>query len=218
VPTPGARVSPVSLGPLLPAVTVAEPDDARWLVEVLAECGYTSVEITLRTSRALEAIGEAVRVAPPGFTVGAGTVIDPQQVDDVAALGAGFVVTPGYSGRIVAACRDAWIDVIPGIGGATDAMRAIGDEVTRVKVFPARELGGPAFVDALSAPFPRLQFLPSGGVSASDAARYLSIPAVFAVSGSWMLSATTLRDRNRDAALASCRAALDVVAGSRGQG
>jgi 2-dehydro-3-deoxyphosphogluconate aldolase/(4S)-4-hydroxy-2-oxoglutarate aldolase len=210
-----AAVPPVPLGDLLPVVTIHDPDDAPWLVDVLAETGYCAVEITLRTDAALPAIRAAVEVAPPGFSVGAGTIVDARQVSIVNDLGARFVVSPGYSTPVVAASRAVGLDVVPGIGSASDAMRAIADEVFRVKVFPVRELGGPAFIEALASPFPQLQFLPSGGVARDDAGQYASIPAVFCVSGSWMISAKAVRDRDRPAAIAESRAALESIA-SRG--
>jgi len=217
MPASPTVASPVPMGALLPVVTVSDPDIAPWLVGVLAESGYRAMEITLRTDAALSALRAAVEAAPAGFAVGAGTIVSARQVDAVAELGAHFGVTPGYSSDVVEASRAVGLDVVPGIGSASDAMRAVADEVFRVKVFPARQLGGTSFIEALASPFPQLQFLPSGGVAAADVAQYLSIPAVFCVSGSWMISAEMLRIRNRQAAISACRAALESAVSSRGE-
>ncbi|WP_374316353.1 bifunctional 4-hydroxy-2-oxoglutarate aldolase/2-dehydro-3-deoxy-phosphogluconate aldolase, partial [Microbacterium sp.] len=105
----------------------------------------------------------------------------------VASAGAAFAVTPGYDHAVAARLAATGVPLIPGIATPTEAMRAIADGFAHVKVFPAGQLGGPGYLDALNGPFPGLRYLPSGGVDGATLADYLARPHVFAASGSWMV-------------------------------
>jgi 2-dehydro-3-deoxyphosphogluconate aldolase/(4S)-4-hydroxy-2-oxoglutarate aldolase len=130
--------------------------------------------------------------------VGAGTVVDPELVDRAVAAGATFIVTPGFSRRVVERCLEVGVSVIPGVSGATDIMSALEYGLTVLKVFPADALGGPQTVKALSGPFPRVRFVPTGGVTATSAPDYLALDSVAAVGGSWMTPSQAVADRQFD--------------------
>ena len=201
--------------PLVPVVVLDRAEDAVPLGEALLAGGITAVEITLRTDAGLVAIGLTAR-ALPDLTVGAGSVLTTDHVDQVVDAGAAFVVSPGLHVPVVARCGERSVPALPGVATASELMTAVNLGLTEVKFFPAALLGGPAAIRALSAPFPGMSFLPSGGVNPGNLADYLSLPCVPAVSGSWMVDPTLIRDGNwaeitrlSTAAIASAGTALD---------
>lgn len=171
---------------ILPVVVLDRADQAVPLGEALLAGGITTMEITLRTAAGLEGIRRAREVA--GLRVGAGSVLTPEHVDQVVAAGAEFIVCPGLSAAVVDRAREHGVEILPGVATATDVMAAVALGLDRVKLFPAGLLGGPAYIRALSAPFPGMRFVPSGGVSAANLADYLAIAVVDQVSGSWMVT------------------------------
>lgn len=169
----------------MPVVVLEDAASAIPLAEALLAGGIPGAEITLRTSAGRDAIAAVAGL--DGFTVGAGTVITLAQLKDVVAAGARFAVSPGYDPVLVDAARALGIDLLPGVATPTELQRAVVDGVDTVKLFPAARLGGLEAVRDLSAPFPGVRFVPSGGVSAANAGQYLAHPMVPAVCGSWMV-------------------------------
>ena len=169
---------------VLPVLTINAASNARPLARALKMAGLPCAEVTFRTAAAADAIREMA--ADPDMTVGAGTILTVEQVEAAAEAGAGFVVSPGFSSRVVAACLERGLPVIPGIATATDIQMALDAGITLVKLFPAEAIGGPKMLHALSAPFPMVRFIPTGGIDASNITDYLRHPAVVAVGGSWM--------------------------------
>jgi 2-dehydro-3-deoxyphosphogluconate aldolase / (4S)-4-hydroxy-2-oxoglutarate aldolase len=202
--------------PIIPVVVTDRPGVAGELTSALAEGGVRCAEVTLRTPRALEVLAKMVADAPAGFAVGAGTVLDPDQVDAVADAGATFVVSPGFDVEVVERAQERGLDVLPGVATATEVQRARRAGVSVVKFFPADRLGGLDTIAALAPVFPEIGFVPSGGVDAETLSRYLAHPAVPAVSGSWLaprreldagdVSAVTERARQAIARAAEARA------------
>lgn len=170
---------------VVPVITIDDASRAVDLASALAAGGIDCAEVTLRTPAGLAAIA-AIAAALPTFTIGAGTVITPADVDRVTDAGAQFVVSPGFDEAVVDRARELGALPVPGVATATEVQRALRAGLDHLKLFPAAQLGGRAMVDALAAPFPSLRLLPSGGVTAENAADYAASPAVFAVSGSWM--------------------------------
>jgi 2-dehydro-3-deoxyphosphogluconate aldolase / (4S)-4-hydroxy-2-oxoglutarate aldolase len=177
--------------PVVPVVVLDHPDQAVPLGEALLAGGIDVMEVTLRTDAGLEAIRRLAGL--PGLLVGAGSVLVPGQVDQVVDAGARFVVSPGLSVDVVARCRTRDVPALPGVATASELMTAVSLGLDEVKFFPAGLLGGPAAIRALAAPFTRMAFMPSGGVKAGNMADYLAVPAVPAVSGSWMVDPALLR-------------------------
>ena len=120
------------------------------------------------------------------------------QVDAAAAAGARFVVSPGISVEVVERCREQGLLCLPGVATPTDTMTAIALGLDTLKLFPAGTIGGPAAVRALSGPFPQVQFVPTGGITAETARSYLDLPAVLAVGGSWMVPRAAIREGDWD--------------------
>jgi 2-dehydro-3-deoxyphosphogluconate aldolase / (4S)-4-hydroxy-2-oxoglutarate aldolase len=169
---------------VLPLLTPVHTDDALVAARSLADAGRGTLEVALRSEVALEALA---RAADGPVMVGAGTVRRVEQVDAVVAAGARFVVTPGFHAPIVGRCLELGVPVLPGVATPGEAMAALDLGLHAVKLFPAAQLGGPGAVRALAGPFPDLRVVPSGGVTREDAADYLALPTVLAVSGSWVL-------------------------------
>jgi 2-dehydro-3-deoxyphosphogluconate aldolase / (4S)-4-hydroxy-2-oxoglutarate aldolase len=188
---PMSALDVIAAAGVLPVVVVDDAAAAAPLGAALAAGGLPCVEVTFRTAAAQDAIARLA--AEPGVLVGAGTVVDPRQADRAVEYGARFVVSPGFDRVIVDRCRTLGVPVIPGLATATEAMAALRAGVEVVKLFPAGPLGGLAMVGALAGPFPRLRFLPTGGIGERDVAGYLAHPAVLAVGGSWVAERALVR-------------------------
>lgn len=173
---------------IVPVIVLDDPDLARPLGDALAEGGLPCAEVTFRTARAAEAL--KLMTQDTRLVVGAGTVLTVEQVDAAIEAGATYIVTPGYSRDVVRACQDRGIPVIPGVATPTEIQMALADGITMVKFFPAEAIGGTRALSAMAAPFPMLQFIPTGGISAGNLEDYLALPSVVAVGGSWMASAS----------------------------
>lgn len=196
--------------PIVPVVVLHDVALAIPLGEALLAGGITVAEITLRTGAGLPAI-EVLASRLPELHVGAGSVLVADQVDQVVDAGAQFVVSPGLSVAVLARSKDRGIPALPGVATASELMTAVSLGLTEVKFFPAGLLGGPAGIRSLAAPFTDMSFMPSGGVNPNNMADYLAIPAVPAVSGSWMVDPDLLAQGRWDdvtsrsaAAFSSC--------------
>jgi 2-dehydro-3-deoxyphosphogluconate aldolase / (4S)-4-hydroxy-2-oxoglutarate aldolase len=174
----GARIIPVLT---VPSAAMAGP-----LAEALAAGGARCVEVTFRNPAAEDVL--RTMAAHGGLSVGAGTVLTPEQAERAVAAGAGFVVSPGFDADVVERCRQLDVPVVPGVATATELQAALKSGVETVKLFPAERLGGVATLAALAAPFPGVRFIPTGGIGPDQVSGYLSHPAVLAVGGSWMAS------------------------------
>jgi 2-dehydro-3-deoxyphosphogluconate aldolase / (4S)-4-hydroxy-2-oxoglutarate aldolase len=171
---------------LLPVVVLQDAADASPLAAALTAGGLRSVEVTFRTDAAAEAI--RIMSENPDLLVGAGTVLTPAQVDAAVGAGAKFVVSPGFSTRVVTYCQSLGLPVFPGAATATEIQMALDAGLEIVKFFPAEQIGGAKMIKALSAPFRSVRFIPTGGVNTRNLADYLALPSVFAVGGTWMVA------------------------------
>jgi 2-dehydro-3-deoxyphosphogluconate aldolase / (4S)-4-hydroxy-2-oxoglutarate aldolase len=181
----------IALHRLIPVVVLDTAGPAERLGRALLAGGLPLAEITFRTDAAEAAI--TALAADPRLLIGAGTVIHPSQVERAVAAGARFIVSPGFNPHVVARARELGVLVIPGVATATEIMTALDAGLQTVKLFPAESAGGPAAVKALSAPFPGLRFVPTGGITQDSMPRYLAHPAVTAVGGSWMVAPELIR-------------------------
>jgi 2-dehydro-3-deoxyphosphogluconate aldolase/(4S)-4-hydroxy-2-oxoglutarate aldolase len=179
---------------VIPVVVADETGDADPLGDALKAGGLPVAEVTFRTATAVEFLRLLAR--DRDLLVGAGTVVRPDQVDLAYAAGAHFVVTPGFSARVVDRCRELDLTVIPGVATATELMAAVDHGCGLVKFFPAQLSGGVAMIRALQGPFSEVRFIPTGGIDATNAAEYLAVRSVAAVGGSWMVASELLRKRD----------------------
>jgi 2-dehydro-3-deoxyphosphogluconate aldolase/(4S)-4-hydroxy-2-oxoglutarate aldolase len=179
---------------VVPVVVIDDAAAAAPLARALVDGGLPIAEVTFRTPAARDAIREMAGV--DGMLVGAGTVLRPEQVDSAVQVGAQFIVSPGFSAAVVKAAQARHVPVISGVATATEIQMALDCGLELVKLFPAEAVGGLATVTALSAPFPSVRFIPTGGITEASAASYLAHPAVLAVGGSWMVAADLLAAGN----------------------
>jgi 2-dehydro-3-deoxyphosphogluconate aldolase / (4S)-4-hydroxy-2-oxoglutarate aldolase len=195
-------------------VVVMDSLEAAWpLADALAAGGLGCVEVTLRTSVALDAL--RALSGRNDLLVGAGSVRSAQQAEEAVGAGARFIVSPGFSDAVVERCRELDVAVLPGVATPTEIMRALDAGLEVVKLFPAVLLGGAGGVRALAAPFPSVRFVPTGGVGRADLAEYLSLPAVLAVGGSWMVAPDLLRAGRFDEVRRLAREAVTLATAVR---
>lgn len=172
--------------PVLPVLTIERLDDAVPLARTLVEAGLPVLEVTLRTSVALEAIAR-IAVEVPDAIVGAGTMLRPLDLEQVADAGAHFAIAPGATDALYAAARTTAIPFLPGIATASELMRGLEHGHRRFKFFPAAAMGGPTALKAFAGPFPQVRFCPTGGIDADSAPGYLALANVLTVGGAWMV-------------------------------
>ena len=168
---------------ILPVVVLDRAADAMPLAEALVRGGIDCAEITLRTPAGLPGIAMLRDLA--GFTVGAGTVLTVADVKACVEAGARFIVSPGFDRDVVRASLDAGVDAIPGVSTSSEIMAGVAMGLTVLKCFPAEQLGGAGWIKAVRGPFPEVRFVPSGGVSADNAASYAG-SGVAALGTSWV--------------------------------
>ncbi len=194
--------------PVIPVLVVHAADHAAALAQALVNGGLPALEVTLRTPAALDVIAAMATV--PGGIVGAGTVLTPDDVAAAKSAGARFAVSPGATDRLIDACLDHDLPLLPGAATATEAMRLLERGFTTQKFFPAEAAGGAAALRAIGGPLPQVRFCPTGGVSPANAADYLALPNVLCVGGSWVApgDAVASGDWDRIEALARAAAVL----------
>jgi 2-dehydro-3-deoxyphosphogluconate aldolase / (4S)-4-hydroxy-2-oxoglutarate aldolase len=169
---------------IVPVLVIDDIAHARKLAEALVAGGLPALEVTLRTPIALDAIRAMAEV--PGGMVGAGTLLTPADVKAAKAAGATFGVSPGATDRIIDACSEWDLPLLPGAATATEVMILLEKGFTIQKFFPAEASGGAPALKAIGAPIPQVMFCPTGGVSLKNARDYLSLPNVICAGGSWV--------------------------------
>ena len=177
---------------IVPVIRLDTPEDAPPLAEALCDGGLPVAEITFRTEAAEESL-RILRRRYPDMLLGAGTVLSACQADAAAAVGADFIVSPGFSPKVVEHCLSKGYPVYPGVCTPTEVEAALGYGLTELKFFPAEAAGGLAMIRALSAPYPSVRFMPTGGLHPQNVGTYLACPAVFACGGSWMAPDSMIR-------------------------
>ncbi len=171
---------------LIPVVVIKNLDDTEKILSALKNDGINCAEITFRTACAKEAIALACDKFPD-MNVGAGTVINGQQCLDALNAGAKFIVSPGLSVEVAEICRANDVPYYPGCVTPTEIMQALDLGITTVKFFPANVYGGLKALKALSAPFPQVKFIPTGGVNRDNLDEFLAFDKVAAVGGSFFV-------------------------------
>jgi len=191
------------MAPVIPVLVLDGSLDPAALAATLVEAGLPVIEVTLRTPGALDAIRAMASV--PGAVVGAGTVLDEAQLAQAMDAGSRFIVSPGLTHPMALAARDTGIPFLPGVATASDIMRGLDVGLDRFKFFPAESSGGIPALTALSGPFGRVRFCPTGGITADTAKDWLALDAVLCVGGSWLVrpgetDLATVAKRAREAA------------------
>lgn len=202
----------VSAAPVIPVVVIDDATQAAAMAHALVAGGLPVIEVTLRTPAAVAAIA-AIKAAVPGAILGAGTVIDPAQIDVVMEAGAVFAVSPGATDVLLTACAQKGLPILPGAATASETMKLLEGGYRFQKCFPAEPAGGVPYLKSLSSPLPDAQFCPTGGVTPQSAPDYLALPNVVCVGGSWVApkAAMAAGDWEQIEALAREAAALKTA-------
>ena len=185
----------LKLAPVIPVFTPDNVDDAVQVAQALFRGGLPVIEVTLRTACAMDAIKAMVEVVPDAV-VGAGTVLDARQMEQVQAIGGRFAVSPGATERLFAAARDTGLPFLPGVATSSELMHGLEQGLDTFKFFPAVQAGGAAMLSAWNGPFGDVRFCPTGGISAQTAAQFLHLPNVLCVGGSWLTTRELLHARD----------------------
>jgi 2-dehydro-3-deoxyphosphogluconate aldolase/(4S)-4-hydroxy-2-oxoglutarate aldolase len=200
----------MELASVIPVLVIEDAATARPLAQALVAGGLRVLEVTMRTPCALEAIAEMRKVE--GAVVGAGTVVNAQQLDQALTAGASFIVSPGLTEALGRAVLERGVPFLPGVATASEIMAALELGLTRLKFFPAEASGGVPTLKAMAGPFGGVRFCPTGGVTQANAPDYLALPSVACVGGSWLAGP---HERDWEAVRERARAAAALPHNSR---
>ena len=180
----------------VPVVVIKEMSETDKILTALKNNGINTAEITFRTACAAEAIAYACKNYPD-MAIGAGTVINAEQCEAALAAGAQFIVSPGLSVAVAKICKERNIPYYPGCVTPTEIMAALEFGITTVKFFPANVYGGLKALKALSAPFPQVKFIPTGGVDRSNIDEFLAFDKIVAIGGSFFVKESLDKMENK---------------------
>ncbi|MCS7338655.1 MAG: bifunctional 4-hydroxy-2-oxoglutarate aldolase/2-dehydro-3-deoxy-phosphogluconate aldolase [Verrucomicrobiae bacterium] len=204
---------------VIAVAAIDTPENAVRLADALLAGGLDIIEITFRTAAAEQCIAK-VREKFPTMLVGAGTVLEPEQLVRAQAAGAQFGVAPGLNERVVQKAAELGMPFMPGVMTPSEVERALGLGCKLLKFFPAQAAGGTKTLKALAGPYAHtgVKFIPLGGIDASNAAEYLAMPIVAAVGGTWLADAKLVAAGNWTQITALTKQALEIAAASQRKG
>ena len=196
----------LALGPVMPVIVIDDAAQAVPLATALLAGGIRTIEITLRTPAALDAI-RAVATDCPDITVGAGTVNNAALARQAREAGAGFAVSPGTTADVIKGCAEAGLPLLPGAATVSEVMALQDAGFTAMKFFPANAAGGIGFIKALASPLPGISFCPTGGITQDSASDWLALSNIACVGGSWVASQAAIAAGDFDGITDRARAA-----------
>ena len=197
---------------VIPVIAIDDAEKAVPLARALLAGGLPAAEVTFRTAAGEEAI-RRIAAEVPEVLVGAGTVLNLEQCDRALAAGAKFIVSPGYNEALVAHCQEKGVLVLPGCVNASDMTRAANAGLEYVKFFPAEQSGGVNGIKALAPVFPKLNFMPTGGVNTKNLMDYLGYDRIFACGGTWMVKKDLIEGEKWDEITRICKDAVKTMLG-----
>ncbi len=216
---PEAVLQRIEQTAVIAVLVIDEVEDAIPVAEALLAGGIRAMELTLRTPAAIDSLRAVVQCVPD-MMPGIGTILTPNQVDQVAQAGAAFGVAPGLNRRVVERAKTIGLPFAPGVATPSDLEAALELGCRDVKFFPAEPSGGLAYLKSMAAPYAHLgvRFVPLGGLKATNLADYLKSPLVMAVGGSWLAPRELVREHNWDAITERAAQATQIVRDVRGGG
>ncbi len=185
----------LATSPVVPVAVLDDVEHAVPVAQALLRGGIRTIEVTLRTSAALPAI-ERIAGDVPEVVVGAGTITEPGQADQAAKAGARYLVTPGTTPKLLDELTGTGLPFLPGVSTVSEAMLLAERGLTALKFFPAEPSGGVPYLKAIAGPLPHLRFCPTGGIGHDTARKYLALPNVPCVGGSWLTPKDVLAARD----------------------
>jgi 2-dehydro-3-deoxyphosphogluconate aldolase/(4S)-4-hydroxy-2-oxoglutarate aldolase len=195
---------------IVPVVAISDASKAEDLANALVAAGLPIAEITLRTPASLEALKIAAN--NKDLHVGVGSLRNGEDLKKALDAGATFAVSAGFSPSVAAEANKQGIPYFPGVSTPTEMLQAINEGITTLKFFPAETLGGANALKAMSAPFPGISFMPTGGITAANAQQYLELASVVAVGGSWMVAQKLIDAGDFDEIISLTKEAVKVCA------
>jgi 2-dehydro-3-deoxyphosphogluconate aldolase / (4S)-4-hydroxy-2-oxoglutarate aldolase len=199
----------MSLTRVMPVVTIQDPGQAGQLARTLVDAGLLVFEVVLRTPMALQALLEMRRAAPEAI-IGAGTLLNAQDVEGAIQAGASFGVSPGCTPELAAAVREHGFPFLPGVATASEIMQARDLGFRELKLFPAQGSAGVAWLKDMGSVFPDVMFCPTGGIRPPDVPAYLALPNCAMVGGSWVVPGDALNASNWSAISALAKEAAGM--------
>ncbi len=199
----------LQISPIVPVVVIEDIKDAVPLAQSLIEGGIPIIEVTLRSSCALEAI-ELIAKNVPKMRVGAGTILNPTQLEQAQNRGAEFLISPGLTIKLLEHAKKKTMPLIPGVSSSSEVMQALELGYNALKFFPAEYCGGVKLLNAFNGPFKGVKFCPTGGISADNMHSYLNLENVLCVGGSWLTPKDLIQNKEWDKITEICKRALTL--------
>ncbi|WP_231228254.1 bifunctional 4-hydroxy-2-oxoglutarate aldolase/2-dehydro-3-deoxy-phosphogluconate aldolase [Helicobacter pylori] len=197
----------LQISPIVPVVVIENIKDAVPLAQSLVEGGIHIIEVTLRSSCALEAI-ELIAKSVPKMRVGAGTILNPTQLEQAQNRGAEFLISPGLTIKLLEHAKKKTMPLIPGVSSSSEVMQALELGYNALKFFPAEYCGGVKLLNAFNGPFKGVKFCPTGGISADNMHSYLNLENVLCVGGSWLTPKNLIQNKEWDKITEICKRSL----------
>ncbi|GHP27995.1 ketohydroxyglutarate aldolase [Helicobacter pylori] len=197
----------LQISPIVPVVVIENIKDAVPLAQSLIEGGIHIIEVTLRSSCALEAI-ELIAKNVPKMHVGAGTILNPTQLEQAQNRGAEFLISPGLTIKLLEYAKKKDMPLIPGVSSSSEVMQALELGYSALKFFPAEYCGGVKLLNAFNGPFKGVKFCPTGGISADNMRSYLNLENVLCVGGSWLTPKNLIQNKEWDKITEICKRSL----------
>ncbi|EJB48817.1 bifunctional 4-hydroxy-2-oxoglutarate aldolase/2-dehydro-3-deoxy-phosphogluconate aldolase [Helicobacter pylori] len=197
----------LQISPIVPVVVIEDLNDAVPLAQSLIEGGIPIIEVTLRSSCALEAI-ELIAKNVPKMRVGAGTILNLTQLEQAQNRGAEFLISPGLTIKLLEHAKKKDMPLIPGVSSSSEVMQALEWGYSALKFFPAEYCGGVKLLNAFNGPFKGVKFCPTGGISVDNMRSYLNLENVLCVGGSWLTPKDLIQNKEWDKITEICKRAL----------
>ncbi|WQY19274.1 bifunctional 4-hydroxy-2-oxoglutarate aldolase/2-dehydro-3-deoxy-phosphogluconate aldolase [Helicobacter pylori] len=197
----------LQISPIVPVVVIENIKDAVPLAQSLIEGGIHIIEVTLRSSCALEAI-ELIAKNVPKMRVGAGTILNPTQLEQAQNRGAEFLISPGLTIKLLEYAKKKDMPLIPGVSSSSEVMQALELGYNALKFFPAEYCGGVKLLNAFNGPFKGVKFCPTGGISADNMHSYLNLENVLCVGGSWLTPKNLIQNKEWGKITEICKRSL----------
>ncbi len=197
----------LQISPIIPVVVIENIKDAVPLAQSLIEGGIQIIEVTLRSSCALEAI-ELIAKNVPKMRVGAGTILNPTQLEQAQNRGAEFLISPGLTIKLLEYAKKKDMPLIPGVSSSSEVMQALELGYNALKFFPAEYCGGVKLLNAFNGPFKGVKFCPTGGISTDNMHSYLNLENVLCVGGSWLTPKNLIQNKEWDKITEICKRSL----------
>ncbi len=197
----------LQISPIVPVVVIEDLKDAVPLAQSLVEGGIPIIEVTLRSNCALEAI-ELIAKNVPKMRVGAGTILNSNQLEQAQNRGAEFLISPGLTPSLLEYAKKKDMPLIPGVSSSSEVMQALELGYNALKFFPAEYCGGAKLLNAFNGPFKGVKFCPTGGISVDNMHAYLKLENVLCVGGSWLTPKNLVQNKEWDKIVEICKRAL----------